>query len=99
MKTNSDLFRVLTHLQDEVHRFAITFHREKRSKNALHSELQDIKGIGIKTQDILLKAFKTVKRIREAEEAELTQHLGPAKARIVYEYFHPDTEANANKVP
>lgn len=99
MKTNSDLFRVLTHLQDEVHRFAITFHREKRSKNALHSELQDIKGIGIKTQDILLKAFKTVKRIREAEEAELTQHLGPAKARIVYEYFHPDTEANANKIP
>ena len=99
MKTNSDLFRVLTHLQDEVHRFAITFHREKRSKNALHSELQNIKGIGIKTQDILLKAFKTVKRIREAEEAELTQHLGPAKARIVYEYFHPDTEANANKVP
>lgn len=99
MKTNSDLFRVLTHLQDEVHRFAITFHREKRSKNALHSELQDIKGIGIKTQDILLKAFKTVKRIRETEEAELTQHLGPAKARIVYKYFHPDKQANANKVP
>jgi len=67
MKTNSELFRVLTNLQDEVHRFAITFHREKRSKHALHSELDDIKGIGTKTRETLLATFKTVKRIKEAE--------------------------------
>lgn len=64
MKTDSELFHLLTHMQDEVHRFAITFHRDKRSKHALHSELDDIKGIGPKTKDLLLKELKTVKRIR-----------------------------------
>ena len=67
IKDTSELFRVLTQLQDEVHRFAITFHRDKRSKRALHSELDDIKGIGPKTRDELLNGFKSVKRIREAE--------------------------------
>jgi excinuclease ABC subunit C len=90
MKTNSELFRVLTQLQDEVHRFAITFHREKRSKNALHSELDNIKGIGPKTRDDLLKAFKSVKRIKEAAVEELAAVIGVAKANIIYTYFHEE---------
>ncbi|MBR1545635.1 MAG: excinuclease ABC subunit UvrC [Prevotella sp.] len=89
MKTDSELFRVLTHLQDEVHRFAITFHRDKRSKHALHSELDDIKGLGPKGKEALLKAFKSVKRIKEAELPALTETLGRAKGKVVYDYFHP----------
>lgn len=89
MKTDTELFRVLTHLQDEVHRFAITFHREKRSKHALHSELDDIKGIGPKTRDELLKAFKSVKKISEAEIPQLATIIGPAKAEIIFKHFHP----------
>ena len=92
MKTDSELFRVLTHLQDEVHRFAITFHREKRSKHALQSELDNIKGIGPKTRDELLKAFKSVKRIKEAEAAALTAAIGESKGQLVYQYFHPESE-------
>lgn len=88
MKTNSELFRVLTILQDEVHRFAITFHREKRSKHALHSELDDIKGIGTKTRETLLATFKTVKRIKEAELEKLVECIGLAKAEIIYQHFH-----------
>ena len=90
MKTNSDLFRVLTQLQDEVHRFAITFHRDKRSKHALHSELDNIKGIGPKTRDELLKVFKSVKRIKEADLASLQQVIGSAKAQIVFQHFHEE---------
>lgn len=88
MKDTSELFRVLTQLQDEVHRFAITFHRDKRSKHALHSELDDIKGIGPKTRDELLKALKSVKKIRNTDMTELTDIIGQAKAKIVYDYFH-----------
>ena len=88
IKDTSELFRVLTQLQDEVHRFAITFHREKRSKHALHSALDDIKGIGPKTREELLKGLKTVKTIREAEISEITAIVGPAKAKIIYDYFH-----------
>ena len=88
MKTESELFRVLTQLQDEVHRFAITFHREKRSKHALQSELDSIKGIGEKTREGLLKALKSVKRISEAELTQLAEVIGPAKAKIVYDHFH-----------
>ena len=88
MKTESELFRVLTQLQDEVHRFAITFHREKRSKHALQSELDSIKGIGEKTRDELLKALKSVKRISEADLTQLAEVIGPAKAKIVYDHFH-----------
>ncbi len=89
IKDTSELFRVLTHLQDEVHRFAITFHRDKRSKHALHSELDDIKGVGPKAKEALLKAFKSVKRIKDTELESLTEVLGAAKAKVVYEYFHP----------
>ena len=94
MKDTSELFKVLTHLQDEVHRFAITFHRDKRSKHALQSELDHIKGIGPKTRDELLKALKTVKRVRESEQTTLSKVIGPAKAAIVYRHFHPDGESN-----
>ncbi len=89
LKTDSELFHVLTHIQDEVHRFAIEFHRNKRSKRALHSELDDIKGIGPKTRDELLNALKTVKKIREAELPTLSDIVGPAKAQIIYHHFHP----------
>lgn len=83
----SELFHTLTQIQDEVHRFAISFHRDKRSKHALHSELDDIKGIGPKTKEELLKNFKTVKKIREAEQSELINIVGPAKAKIIYTHF------------
>ncbi len=88
LKVESELFHVLTQIQDEVHRFAITFHRDKRSKRALHSELDDIKGIGPKTRDELLNALKSVKKIRESELSTLSDIIGPAKAKIVYEHFH-----------
>ena len=92
IKDTSELFRMLTHLQDEVHRFAIEFHRNKRSKHALHSELDDIKGIGPKTRDELLKSLKSVKKIREADQSELSGIVGSAKAAIIYTYFHPEKE-------
>ena len=85
-----ELFKVLTQIQDEVHRYAISFHRDKRSKTQLHSELDDIKGIGPKTKDALLKSLKTVKRIKETDLQELTEILGASKASIVYNYFHAD---------
>ena len=88
LKIESELFHVLTHIQDEVHRFAITFHRDKRSKRALHSELDDIKGIGPKTRDELLNALKSVKKIRESVLSTLSDIIGPSKAKIVYEHFH-----------
>ena len=89
LKTDSELFHVLTQIQDEVHRFAITFHRDKRSKRALHSELDDIKGIGPKTRDELLKALKSVKKIKEADIEALSKVIGPSKAKIVFDHFHP----------
>ena len=88
LKTDSELFHVLTQLQDEVHRFAIEFHRNKRSKRALHSELDDIKGIGPKTRDELLNSLKTVKQIREASLETIAELVGLAKAQIVYGHFH-----------
>ena len=88
MKDTSELFRVLTQLQDEVHRFAIEFHRNKRSKRALHSELDDIQGIGPKTRDELLNGLKSVKQIKEATQEKIAEIIGPAKAKIVYDYFH-----------
>lgn len=90
MKTDSELFRLLTQIQDEVHRFAITFHRDKRSKHALHSELDDIRGIGPKTKDALLKRLKSVKQVREATLQTLAKIAGEAKARLIYGHFHGD---------
>lgn len=87
LKTNSELFHVLTQIQDEVHRYAIQFHRDKRSKHALHSELDDIKGIGPATRDALLKAFKSVKRVSEASQEELAATVGTAKAKLIAAHF------------
>ncbi len=92
LKTDSELFNVLAQLQDEVHRFAITFHREKRSKRALHSELDNIPGVGPKTRDGLLNGLKSVCRIREADIETLAAIVGPAKAQIVYNHFHAQDE-------
>ena len=88
LKTDSELFHVLTQIQDEVHRFAITFHRNKRSKRALNSELDNIRGIGPKGRDALLNGLKTVRKIREATLEELTAIIGPSKAQIIYKHFH-----------
>ncbi len=85
IKTDSELFHVLTQIQDEVHRFAITFHRDKRSKHALHSALDDIKGIGPKTRDKLINSFKSVKNIKGATIEELATVIGKDKAERVKE--------------
>lgn len=87
MKTDSELFRVLTRIQDEVHRYAITFHREKRSKHALHSELDDIRGIGPKTKELLIKELKSIRRIKTTDLQTLTKIIGSSKAKILYEHF------------
>jgi excinuclease ABC subunit C len=92
LKMDSELFHVLTQIQDEVHRFAIEFHRNKRSKRALQSELDNIKGIGPKTRDGLLNGLKSVKKIREANLETLSNLIGPSKAQIVYDYFHAQNE-------
>lgn len=83
----SELFKVLTQIQDEVHRYAITFHRDKRSKHALHSELDEIKGIGPKTKELLIKKFKSVKNIQGADYQDIINIIGPSKANIIKEYF------------
>jgi len=88
LDVKSELFYVLKLLQDEVHRYAITFHRDKRSKQALHSELDDIKGIGPKTKEALMKHFKTVKSIKDADLQTLTAVIGQKKAQFVYSFFH-----------
>lgn len=81
------LFRLLTQIQDEVHRFAITFHRDKRSKRQVASALDEIKGIGEKTKNTLLKEFKSVKRIKEASTEDIIKVVGEAKAKIIKEHF------------
>ena len=90
LDVKSELFKVLTQIQDEVHRYAITFHRNKRSKHALHSELDDIKGLGPKGKEVLLKELKTVKSIKEADNQQLIKVLGASKGTIVYKHFHPE---------
>ena len=90
LDVKSELFKVLTQIQDEVHRYAITFHRNKRSKHALHSELDDIKGLGPKGKEALLKELKTVKYIKEADNQQLIKVLGASKGTIVYKHFHPE---------
>ena len=90
LKTDSELFHLLTHIQDEVHRYAITFHRDKRSKHALHSILDEVKGIGPKTQEELIKKLKSVKRIQNADLQTLISIIGEAKGKVVYNFFHPN---------
>ncbi|MFC2298676.1 MAG: excinuclease ABC subunit UvrC [Segatella oulorum] len=91
----SELFRVLTEIQDEVHRYAITFHRNKRSKHALHSELDDIKGLGPKGKEALLKQLKTINAIKKADNQEINKILGRAKGNLVYKHFHPEATDNS----
>ena len=88
LKTGSELFHVLSQIQDEVHRYAITFHRDKRSKSALHSALDDIRGIGPKTKDLLIKKLKTVKKIQSSDIQTLSSIIGESKAETIYNYFH-----------
>lgn len=90
LDVKSELFKVLTQIQDEVHRYAITFHRDKRSKHALHSELDDIKGIGPKTKEMLLKKLKSVKQIKITDNQQLIELLGPSKGNLIYKHFHPN---------
>ena len=88
IKINSEVFKLLTHIQDEVHRFAITFHRKQFQKGFVHSEMNDIKGIGKATAEKLLLELKSVKNIKEADLQRLSDIIGLAKAKIVYEHFH-----------
>lgn len=94
MKTNSELFHVLTRIQDEVHRYAISFHRDKRSKTALHSQLDDIKGIGKTTRDKLFQHFKTIARMKAASMEEIAEVIGKSKAALLAEALAID---NGNK--
>ena len=91
----SELFHVLTEIQDEVHRYAITFHRNKRSKHALHSELDDIKGLGPKGKEALLKQLKTINAIKNADNQEINKILGRVKGNLVYKHFHPEATDNS----
>ena len=88
LKTDSELFHVLTHIQDEVHRYAISFHRDKRSKHALHSELDDIRGVGPKTKEALLARFRSVKAMREATMQQLAEVAGESRAAAIFSHFH-----------
>ncbi|MDD4533608.1 MAG: excinuclease ABC subunit UvrC [Prevotella sp.] len=96
LKSDSELFHALTQIQNEVHRYAIAFHRDKRSKSALHSELDEIKGIGKKTQESLLKSLKSVRNIKVATPEQLATIIGSAKGKIVYDYFHQSDDKKLN---
>ena len=91
LDVKSELFHALTRIQDEVHRYAISFHRDKRSKHALHSTLDDVRGIGPKTREALMSHFKSVKRAESADIQQLTEVIGRSKAQLVYNFFHPES--------
>ena len=88
LKPNSSAFHLLSQIQEEVHRFAISFHRKKFEKGFVHSELNDIKGIGKTTAEKLLLELKSVKNIKSTDLQKLSDIIGPAKAKIVFEHFH-----------
>ena len=88
LRATSPLFHLLTHIQDEVHRFAISFHRQKRSKSFINSELERIEGIGPKSINLLLKRFRTVAKIKAAPEDELAEVVGAARAKQIREFFN-----------
>ena len=87
---NSESLKLIRRIRDEVHRFGITFHRDKRSKGTFVNELEQIKGIGKNTADMLLKKFRSVKKVKELTARELALVIGQSKSRIVYHYFHPE---------
>jgi excinuclease ABC subunit C len=90
---NSNSLKLIRRIRDEVHRFGITFHRQKRSKGTFKNELEEIKGIGKQTVDILLKKYRSINNIRQITEEELSQAVGKARAKIVFNYFHQDQPA------
>jgi excinuclease ABC subunit C len=92
LKQNTPLFRLMSHIQDEVHRFAITFHRNKRSKRQTLSELDNIKSIGEKSKQKLMQRFKSVKRLKEAELSEIETVVGKAKAEIIHRELNKDAK-------
>ena len=92
IRPDSQLFRLLTQMQDEVHRFAITFHRDKRSKRQTRSALDNLPGVGVKTRELLLKTFGSVKRLKEANAADLQDLLGKVRGLKLYEILHQDTD-------
>ena len=92
LKPESQLFRLLTQMQDEVHRFAISFHRDKRSKRQTASELDNIAGIGPKTKEAVLKRFGSVKQAKTATLETLQETVGAAKAKILFEFWHDETD-------
>ena len=96
MKQGTPLFQLMTRIQDEVHRYAITFHRDKRSKRQIASELDQIKGIGPKAKDALLKEFKSVKRIREASPESVAAIVGQAKAALLRAYFEETSKEKSD---
>ena len=91
IKADSELFRLLEQMQEEVHRVAITFHKKKRSRRQTHSELTEIKGIGIQTATTLIRKFKSVKRIADADLNELASVIGASKARTVFNWFRNES--------
>ncbi|MBR1889713.1 MAG: excinuclease ABC subunit C [Alloprevotella sp.] len=94
MKPESELFKLLTRMQDEVHRFAITFHRKKRSQRQTHSALDDLQGVGPQTKALLLRSFGSLKRLREAPLEQLQALLGPKRGLTLYEQLHADVSHN-----
>lgn len=90
IKPTDELFLFLTRIQDEVHRFAITYHKQKRSKKQTKSELDEIKGIGAKTRNALLTQFKSIKRLKEADLSSIAEVIGNSRASIIYNHFHQD---------
>lgn len=87
----SETLKVIQYLRNEAHRFGLSFHRDKRSKGALQSSLDDIPGIGVKTRELLLQHFKSVKRIKEASESELQAVIGASRAKKIRMHYHPNT--------
>ena len=98
MTPNEPLFKLLATMQEEVHRFAIKFHREKRSKNQTTSELDNIKGVGEKTKKELINHFKSVKRLQNASEEDIKDIVGSYRASIIYNYFHKDLNASESQI-
>jgi excinuclease ABC subunit C len=88
LEYNSESLKLIRRIRDEVHRFGISFHRNKRSKGTFRNELEDIKGIGKNTADILLKEFKSVKRVQEQEESILANFIGVSRAKLVWNHFN-----------
>ncbi|MES2486555.1 MAG: helix-hairpin-helix domain-containing protein, partial [Bacteroidota bacterium] len=87
----SETLKIIQHLRNEAHRFGITHHRDKRSKGALKTSVEEIPGIGEKTMVTLIKEFKSVKRLKEAPEADIAKVVGPSKAKKIIEYYQAKT--------